>query len=595
MKSNWHHQNFWAKGQGQTTKISDFDPDLPAHKISRTLQFSQNIKLINPNNQHNKQTNLIEHYQFWTDWVEFTSSNFHGQTLSSTFQNFHSSPRLPRPQKSRTLQISQNIKLIKLINPHNKHTLLIKYNPSHFKTTTTTFHAQTTSSTQKILTTSPTHSAQKFIKNQNVTTHQNNSQPIQNIQIYHSRPILNSTTPTQLTQIFTAKHSRSNFRNFQLFDLDPPPKKFTPKISTPKNFLQSLYQFHTMYTTPSSFIPSTFQMQIASPLFKTRPSNLPFSQFAICPIHHTKTLLSHSSFLISSQIQCQSIHQTHHFQFTHFQSHFKTFTTQTTFTNTSKHPFSNIKLLLKIDMKILVLESVWELRSHSLHWLSSKPIMHFPIWIFKKSSLHSEKFGRTSFSQHSQKFTHSHPSSRKLLLTSLTLRHSHGKPHSLTPQASTLSHSPAFHPIHTLLHAHPPSNMSPTPTFTNGRLHSKMNKESPVLLRAWEFHPPFLHRLSSYWTLPNAPSILHPFLFPEEKSLQTSPVFALQIAPFFTHFSRPPLQPPPTPPRTRLSPRSFRSVCSMQCVFHPYPGILAGGVGCGAVALPAWPFSWPQP
>ena len=98
MKSNWHHQNFWAKGQGQTSKIFTPHPDLPAHKISRTLQFSQNIKLINPNNQHNKQTNLIEHYQFWTDWVEFTSSKFHGQTLSSTFQNFHSSPRPPRPQ-----------------------------------------------------------------------------------------------------------------------------------------------------------------------------------------------------------------------------------------------------------------------------------------------------------------------------------------------------------------------------------------------------------------------------------------------------------------------------------------------------------------
>ena len=190
--------------------------------------------------------------------------------------------------------------------------------------------------------------------------------------------------------------------------------------------------------------------------------------------------------------------------------------------------------MLKIDMKILVLESVWELRSHSLHWLSSKPIIHFPIWIFKKSSLHSEKFHRTSFSRHSPKFTKFHTSSHKPWTTPLTLHHSHGNPHSLNPPSSTLSHSPAFHPIQALLHTHPPSNTSPTHTFTNVHLHSKMNPFSPVLLPAWEFHPPFLHRLSSYWTLPNALSIIRPFLFHPEKSLQTSSIFALQIAPFFT-------------------------------------------------------------
>ena len=58
MKSNWDDENFWAKGQGQTSKISDFDPDLPAHKISWTLQFSQNIKVTKLIKLHNQQTNL---------------------------------------------------------------------------------------------------------------------------------------------------------------------------------------------------------------------------------------------------------------------------------------------------------------------------------------------------------------------------------------------------------------------------------------------------------------------------------------------------------------------------------------------------------
>ena len=339
-----------------------------------------------------------------------------------------------------------------------------------------------------------------------------------------------------------------------------------------------------MYTTPSSFIPSTFQMQIASPLFKTRPSNLPFSQFAICPIHHTKTLLSHSSFLISSQIQCQSIHQTHHFQFTHFQSHFKTFTTQTTFTNTSKHPFSNIKLLLKIDMKILVLESVWELRSHSLHWLSSKPIMHFPIWIFKKSSLHSEKFGRTSFSQHSQKFTNSHPSSRKLLLTSLTLRHSHGKPHSLTPQASTLSthrfppnshtppcsstfkhvsHSHFYQWPHSLKNeqriARSPSCLGVSPSFLAPTFilldPSKRTFNPPSIPFPWREIPPNLSRFRP----PNRP-LFHPFFATSASTASHSSTHSS----FSTFFSERVLYAVPVPsiswdPRGRGWLRSSRS------------------------------------
>ena len=58
MKSNWGDENFWAKGQGQTSKISDFDLEDSAQKISRTLQFSQKLKVTKLIKLHNQQTNL---------------------------------------------------------------------------------------------------------------------------------------------------------------------------------------------------------------------------------------------------------------------------------------------------------------------------------------------------------------------------------------------------------------------------------------------------------------------------------------------------------------------------------------------------------
>ena len=234
---------FLGEGLGSDFQNFHFSPRLPRPQKSRTLQISQNIKLIKPNNQHNQQTNLIQYYQFSTDSVHLTSYNFHRQTLRSTFQNFHSSPRHPRPQNFSNFanftnhQTHQSTQIT-----HSSHHI----QPIPLQINSFNFHAQTTSSTQKIFNISPTHSAHKFIKNQNFTIHPNNSHTIGNIQIYHLQPIRNATNPNQLIHIFTAKHSRSNYQNFKLFDLHPPPKKFIPKNSTPKNFLQSLYQFHTI-------------------------------------------------------------------------------------------------------------------------------------------------------------------------------------------------------------------------------------------------------------------------------------------------------------------------------------------------------------